>query len=56
MPSGVLPLTFQAEGVSDLFLIQPIVIKIPLLNADSVDPDQTPRSALGMYGLAMSFI
>ena len=41
------------------FLLLPWFTEIPVLNANSVDPDQTPRSAasdLGLHGLPMSLL
>ena len=45
MPSGVFYLSlwtgaFPFEGVSGLFLVLLFIIVIPVLNANSVDPDQ----------------
>ena len=45
MPSGVFCLSlwtgaFPFEGVSGLFLVLPFIIVIPVLKANSVDPDQ----------------
>ena len=41
------------------FLLLPYYIEIPVFNANSVDPDQTPRSAasdLGLHCLPMSLL
>ena len=46
------------EGVSGLFLLSLFIIEISVLNANSIDPDQTPHSAasdLGLQYLPMSF-
>ena len=48
---------FPIKGVSGKFLLLPWFTEIPVLNANSVDPDQTPRSAasdLGLHCLPMS--
>ena len=37
--------SFPVKGVSGYFLFFPCFNKSPLLNANNVDPDQTPRSA-----------
>ena len=37
---------FPKEGVSGSFLLLPCFIEIPVFNANSVDPDQTPHAAL----------
>ena len=45
------------KGVSFVFLISFIIEDIYTLNANNVDPDQTPRSVtsdLGLYCLPMS--
>ena len=45
--------------VSDLFLLLSFIIKITVLNANSVDPDQMPRSAasdLDLHYLPMSLL
>ena len=45
--------------VSGEFLSLPCFIEIPVLNADNVDPDQTPRSAasdLGLHCLPMPLV
>ena len=42
-----------------VFLVSPCFIEIPVYNANSVDPDQTPRSAasdLGLYFLPVSLL
>ena len=62
MPSGLIPhlfghVHFQYKGCLDSFLL-PCYIEFPVHNANSVDPDQTPRSAasdLGLPCLPMSF-
>ena len=49
---------FPIEGVSGYFLTLPYLKKI-VFNANSVDPDQTPRSAasdLGLHCLPMSLL
>ena len=38
-------------GVSGWFLLLPYFIEIPVLNANSVDPDQMPRSLVSDLGL-----
>ena len=48
---------FPVKGVSGKFLLLPWFTEIPVLNANSVDPDYTPRSAasdLGLHCLPMS--
>ena len=42
---------FPIEGVSGEFLLLPCFIEITVINANSVDPDQTPRSAASDLGL-----
>ena len=41
---------FPTEGVSGWFLLLSCFIEIPVLNANSVDPDQTPRSGASDLG------
>ena len=41
---------FQMEEMSGYFLFLPYFIEIPAVNANSVDPDQTPRSAASDLG------
>ena len=48
---------FPVEGMSGWFLLLPCFKEVPVLNANSVDRDQTPRSAasdLGLHCLPMS--
>ena len=48
---------FPIEGLSGWFYDFHIFSENPILNANSVDPDQTPRSAafdLGLHCLPMS--
>ena len=43
----------------DLFLLSPYFIEIPVFSANSVDPDQTSRSAasdLGLHCLLMPLV
>ena len=50
---------FSIEGVSGYPLLLPNFNEIPVLNANSVDPDQTPRSAasdLSLHCLQMSLV
>ena len=50
--------TFPIKGLPESFLLLPCFIEIHILNANNVDPDQTPRSAasdLGLHCLPMSF-
>ena len=50
---------FPVKGVSSKFLLLPWFTEIPVRNANSVDPDQTPRSAasdLGLHCLPMSIL
>ena len=62
MPSGLFYLnsldrSISSLRVSDKFLLLPCFIEMSVLNANSVDPDQTPRSAasdLGLHHLPMS--
>ena len=64
MPSGLSYLTFWTgpfpiEGVSRLFLSIPCFIESPVLTANSIDSDQTPRTAasdLGLHCLPMSLL
>ena len=49
MPSGLFYLNSFDRPISNrrgvwLFLLLPYFIEIPVLNASSADPDQTPRS------------
>ena len=51
--------SFPKEGVSGWFLLLPYVMIISVLNANSVDPDQTPRSAASdrdLHYLRMSIL
>ena len=51
--------SFQEEGVYEKFVLLSSVIEIPVFNANSVDPDQTPRFAasnLGLLCLRMSLL
>ena len=43
--TGSLPV----EGVSGYFSLLPRFIEIYIFNANGVDPDQTPRSAIWVY-------
>ena len=46
-------------GVSDLFLLLSFIIESPVLNINSVNPNQTPRSAasdLGLHCLPISLL
>ena len=50
---------FAIEGVSDRILLLLYLTEIPVFNANSVYPDQTPRSAasdLGLHCLPMSLL
>ena len=50
---------FLIERVSGYLLFSPGLIEIPIFNAMSVDPDQTPHSAasdLGLHCLLMSLL
>ena len=52
---GTVP--FPVNGVPGKFLLTPWFTEIPVLNANSIDPDQAPRSVasdLGLYCLPMS--
>ena len=40
---------FQVEGMSGKFLFIPCFIEILICNANSVEPDQTSRSDLGLF-------
>ena len=58
MPSGLLYLRSFDRSISSFFLI-PCFKETPVLNANSVDPDQSPRSVacdLGLYYLQMSLL
>ena len=51
--------TFPISGVSGWFLLLSCFVGVAEVNANSVDPDQTPRSAasdLGLYCLPMSLL
>ena len=53
------PGPFPVKGVSGWFVLLPCFTEIPVLYANSVDPDQTPRSAasdLGLHCLPMSLL
>ena len=39
------------RGVSGQFLLLPYSIEMPVINANSIDPDQTPRTAASGLGL-----
>ena len=62
MPNGIFCLKSFDRSISNrrgsgYFLLSPSFIEIPLFYANSVDPDQTPRSAasdLGLHCLPMS--
>ena len=50
---------FRIKRVSGQFLLSPCFIEIPLFNANSVDPDETPRSVAsdqGLHCLQMSLL
>ena len=49
---------FTIEGLSGWFLLLLYFIEIPVFNANSVDPDQTQRSASdpGLHCLPMSLL
>ena len=56
MPSGIFHLNSLDQFISSLrvsgqFLVLPWIIKMPVINAYSVDPDQTPRCAASDLGL-----
>ena len=56
--STLWPGPFIIEWVSGFFLVLKYIMKIPVFNANSIDPDQTPRSvasALGLHCLSMFF-
>ena len=56
--SSLRTVPFPIEGVPDYFLLLPCFIETPEFNANSVDPDQMPRSAasyLDLLCLPMSF-
>ena len=62
MPSGLFYLNCLDRSISnscDYFLLLPCFIEIPVLNTNSVDPNQTPRSAaasdLGLHCLQRPF-
>ena len=65
MPSGLSYLNFLEKSISNgrgvwiVSFICPCFIEIPVLNANSVDPDQTPRSVasdLGLHCLLVSVL
>ena len=43
------------EGVSGLLLLESFIIEIPVLNTNSVEPDQTARFAASDLGLHVLF-
>ena len=50
---------FPVEGISGYFLLLPYLMEIPVSNANSIDPDQTPPSVasnLGLHCLPMSLL
>ena len=50
---------FLIYGVSGYISLIPCCVESPLFNANSVDPDQTPRSVasdLGLHCLPLSFL
>ena len=64
LPSGLFYLNSFDQSISGLrgvwsVFITPCFIKMPVINANSVDPDQTPRSTtsdLGLHCLPMSHL
>ena len=64
MPSGLFYLNFLDQSISSLRGVLSVLIismfkEMPVVNANSVDPDQTPRSAasdLGQHCLPMSHL
>ena len=64
MPNGLFYLSFWDRSISNrrdvwLVLIIIVFIAIPVSNANSVDPDQTPRSVasdLGLHCLKISLL
>ena len=53
------PGRFPIYGMSGQFLLLPCFIEITVFNANSVDPDQTPRSVasdLDLHYLTMSLL
>ena len=64
MPNGLFYLNSSELSISNnrgiwLVLLLPCFIEIPEFNANSVDPDQTPRSAasdLDLHSLPMSLL
>ena len=66
MPNGLFYLHSSNRPISNIrgvwlvvFFLSPCFIEIPVFNANSVDPDQTPRSAasdLGLHCLLMSLL
>ena len=60
-PSGLFCLNSLDQSISSLrvsgqFWIVPCFIEMPVVNANSVDPDQTPRSDLDLHCLSMSHL
>ena len=64
MPSGIFYLKSLDKSISNrrgsvYFLLLPCFKEFPLFNANTVDPDQTPRSVasdLGLHCLVMSLL
>ena len=63
MSNGIFHISLDTSvsnlGVSVLFLVLSFIKEIPVLNANSVDPDQTPHSAAsdrGLHCLLMSIL
>ena len=59
MPSGLFHLNSLDWSMSKrrsvwLFSLSPFFVEMRVLNAKSVDPDQTPRSDQGLHFLPMS--
>ena len=60
MPSGLFYLflwagPFSVEGLYALHLLLLFNLKCHVLNTNILNPDETPRSHLGLHCLAMSF-
>ena len=45
--------SFPVEGMSGYFLLSPRFIEVHVFHANSVDPDQMPRSVLGGVGVCV---
>ena len=56
MPNGLSYFKFLDRFFPRLILLSPYFTDIPVFNANSIDPDQTPPSDLGLYVLLLMFL